>query len=167
MQYDSSFTIIAVKLGKCDNFEDTFTKCDKNEDTPVHLGKSCLILIIYTFSQFFSVVWFISYNNCRKVRKMWQFWGYLYKMRQKWGYPRTPGKSMFNIDFYIFSQFFSVVWFICNHILRQGRKMWQFKDTFTMCDINEDTPVSLLKLCLILIFKYIFKYLVQYDSSVT
>ena len=53
---ESQATVISVKLGKCDNFEDTFTKCDKNEDTRVRLEKSCLILIFNIFSQFLSVV---------------------------------------------------------------------------------------------------------------
>ena len=94
----------AVKVGKYDNFEDIFTICDKNEDTPLSLVKLGLILILYIFFQFFGVVWFILYKICRQGRKMWQFWGYLYKMWQKWGYTRTLGKIMFNIDFlYIFS----------------------------------------------------------------
>ena len=40
-------TVISVKLGKGDNFEDTFTKCDKNEDTPARLEKSCLTFFIH------------------------------------------------------------------------------------------------------------------------
>ena len=47
----------AVKVGKCDNFEDIFTTCDKNEDTSVGLVKLGLtLLIFYIFFQFFNVV---------------------------------------------------------------------------------------------------------------
>ena len=41
---ESSATLIRVRIGICDNFEDTFTTCDKKEDTRVRLEKSGLIL---------------------------------------------------------------------------------------------------------------------------
>ena len=68
MWYDSSHTIIVVKLGKCDTFEDTFTKCDKNEDTPRSLGKVHLILIFYTLCLFISGVMIIQNNILRQKK---------------------------------------------------------------------------------------------------
>ena len=63
-------TIITAKIGKCDNFEDTFTKCDKNEDTPLKLRKIMFNINFNTFSELFSVVSLIHNNKYRQDRKM-------------------------------------------------------------------------------------------------
>ena len=47
VEYDYSPTIIAVEIGKCDNFEDTFTKWDENENTRVSLVKFRLRWHVY------------------------------------------------------------------------------------------------------------------------
>ena len=55
--------MITVKIGKCDNFKDTFTKCDENEDIPFKLGLIIFNIDFYTFSELFSVVSLIPNND--------------------------------------------------------------------------------------------------------